>query len=76
MCNPATPSTLNVQTTFISVVLLRLRRSLPRLSETKGALGTLPQLSLHMRRDIGLDDGRPSGRRTAADFTARHGLAP
>jgi len=77
MCTPSTSSTLHGRTVSLPDTLSKLCHSLTAAGPgPRQAPEALAHLSPHMRRDIGLDDVRLSGRRTAADFTERHGLAP
>ena len=74
MCTPSTHSTLDGPAPSLFGTLSRLWQDLA--SAGRQTPETLDYLSPHLRRDVGLDDGRLDGRRTAADFTGRHGLAP
>lgn len=73
MCTPST-SSIAEDGTISGFSPLTFWQSLARRGPRQGA-ETVAYLSTHLLRDIGLDDGRPSGR-TAGDFTGRHGLAP
>lgn len=76
MCTPSTLSALHSRTVSLPDTLTKLWQSLIAAGPgPRQAPETLAHLSPHMRRDIGLDDGRLRGRRTAADFIDRHGLA-
>jgi len=72
MCTPSTSVAENGTLPGFNP-LTRLWRGLGRGSQQRAE--TVDHLSPHLRRDIGLDDGRSSGRRTATDFTGHHGLA-